>query len=223
MQRIAQTTQFNGQNILDGTFSSAQFQVGANANQIDLVRHPGRVHEPARRLPGDQQRRDDQRVRRRRLHDQRRRDRRVGRAPAPLASPADSATAKATAINSKANLTGVTATATNYVAGRGARSRVRRSRAASLTINGVAIGAVAADANAVTQGRNAATAINAVTNQTGVSRGGRCFHGRSDADGLDGRNINLDASGRDGRRRPGDPERHGSRPVGGRECLAATK
>ena len=33
VQRIAQTTQFNGQNILDGTFSSAQFQVGANANQ----------------------------------------------------------------------------------------------------------------------------------------------------------------------------------------------
>ena len=33
LDRIAQTTQFNGQNILDGTFTSAQFQVGANANQ----------------------------------------------------------------------------------------------------------------------------------------------------------------------------------------------
>src|SRR5512144_2382030 len=27
------STQFNGQNILDGSFASAQFQVGANANQ----------------------------------------------------------------------------------------------------------------------------------------------------------------------------------------------
>ncbi len=33
LDRISQTTQFNGQNILDGTFGTAQFQVGANANQ----------------------------------------------------------------------------------------------------------------------------------------------------------------------------------------------
>ena len=37
MERIATTTQFNGQNILDGTFTDKQFQVGANANQtIDV-------------------------------------------------------------------------------------------------------------------------------------------------------------------------------------------
>ncbi len=33
LQRIAQTTQFNGQNLLDGSLSSSSFQVGANANQ----------------------------------------------------------------------------------------------------------------------------------------------------------------------------------------------
>ncbi len=33
LDRISVTTQFNGQNILDGTFGSANFQVGANANQ----------------------------------------------------------------------------------------------------------------------------------------------------------------------------------------------
>jgi len=33
LSRVATTTQFNGQNVLDGTLSSAQFQVGANANQ----------------------------------------------------------------------------------------------------------------------------------------------------------------------------------------------
>lgn len=33
MTRIAETTQFNGKNLLDGTMTSAQFQVGANANQ----------------------------------------------------------------------------------------------------------------------------------------------------------------------------------------------
>lgn len=33
LNRVANTTQFNGQNVLDGTLTSAQFQVGANANQ----------------------------------------------------------------------------------------------------------------------------------------------------------------------------------------------
>jgi flagellin len=33
LDRIAQTTEFNGQKLFDGTFGTAQFQVGANANQ----------------------------------------------------------------------------------------------------------------------------------------------------------------------------------------------
>jgi len=33
LNRVAQTTQFNGKNLLDGSFGSATFQVGANANQ----------------------------------------------------------------------------------------------------------------------------------------------------------------------------------------------
>ena len=37
LQRISTTTQFNGQNLLDGSFTTATFQVGANANQTILV------------------------------------------------------------------------------------------------------------------------------------------------------------------------------------------
>jgi flagellin len=33
LDRIAQTTEFNGQKLIDGTFGTAQFQVGANAGQ----------------------------------------------------------------------------------------------------------------------------------------------------------------------------------------------
>jgi flagellin len=33
LNRVANTTQFNGQNLLDGTMNNAQFQVGANSNQ----------------------------------------------------------------------------------------------------------------------------------------------------------------------------------------------
>ena len=34
LDRVALTTEFNGQKLLDGTFGTAQFQVGANANQV---------------------------------------------------------------------------------------------------------------------------------------------------------------------------------------------
>ncbi len=34
LDRISQTTEFNGQKLLDGTFGTAQFQVGANAGQV---------------------------------------------------------------------------------------------------------------------------------------------------------------------------------------------
>ena len=34
LNRIAQTTTFNGQNLLDGTMGTANFQVGADANQL---------------------------------------------------------------------------------------------------------------------------------------------------------------------------------------------
>ena len=37
LDRIARTTQFNGQNLLDGSFTSATFQVGANANQTIIA------------------------------------------------------------------------------------------------------------------------------------------------------------------------------------------
>ncbi|MCF8169424.1 MAG: flagellin [Rhodoferax sp.] len=37
LDRIAKTTQFNGQTLLDGSFTSASFQVGANANQTIIA------------------------------------------------------------------------------------------------------------------------------------------------------------------------------------------
>jgi flagellin len=37
LDRIALTTEFNGQRLLDGSFTSAQFQVGANANQTIIA------------------------------------------------------------------------------------------------------------------------------------------------------------------------------------------
>ena len=193
LQRNAQTTQFNGQNILDGSFSSAQFQVGANANQVISFGIQGASTNllgayqvtgsavTAAAFDGNTFTINDIEIG-------------VSAATSQAGVTAYSATAKATAINSKSNLTGVTATASNAITG---SAVVARSGLASgvLTINDIAIGAIAADANAVTQGRTAATAINAVSNQTGVTAVADASTGALTLTALDGRNISLEAAG----------------------------
>jgi len=191
VQRIAQTTQFNGQNILDGTFSSAQFQVGANANQTISFGIAGATTNTlgafqATSTAVSSSAFDGAGFTINGVE--------IGVSAATSAAgvTADSATAKATAINSKTALTGVSATAANSVTG---VAPVARSGLASgaLVINGVSVGAIASDTNAVTQGRNAATAINAVSNQTGVTAAADASTGALTLSTSDGRNIALTA------------------------------
>jgi flagellin len=192
VQRIAQSTQFNGQNILDGSFSSAQFQVGANANQTisfgiqgattNLLgayqASGGAVTNSA--FDGSGFTINGVEVG-------------VSAATSAAGVTSDSATAKATAINSKSSLTGVTATAASSVAG---SAPVARASLASgtLAVNGISVGAIAGDVSAVTQGRNAAAAINAVTNQSGVSATADASTGALTLTAADGRNIALTAT-----------------------------
>ncbi len=192
IQRIGQTTQFNGQNILDGTFSSAQFQVGANANQIISFGINGATTNvlgtyqmtgsavTSSAFDGAGFTINGTEVG-------------VSAATSAAGVTADSATAKATAINAKSAITGVSATAASSLAG---AAPIARSGLASgaLLINGIAIGAVAADVSAVTQGRNAATAINAVTNQTGVTASADASTGALTLTTSDGRNIAVTSS-----------------------------
>src|SRR5689334_12274633 len=192
VQRIAQTTQFNGQNILDGTFSSAQFQVGANANQTISFGIQGATTNllgayqatstavTSSAFDGAGFTINGVEIG-------------VSAATSAAGVTADSATAKATAINSKSNLTGVTATAANSVTGAAPTARSSLSNGA-LIINGVSVGAIAKDTSAVTQGRNAATAINAVSNQTGVTATADASTGALTLSTADGRNIALTSS-----------------------------
>jgi len=189
VQRVGQTTQFNGQNILDGSFSSAQFQVGANANQTISFGVTGATTN----LLGAFQATSDavtanafdgagftiNGVE-------------VGVSVGTTAAgfTADSAAAKAATINGVSNDTGVTATATNSVTGGAPVAGIGISNGA-LAINGVDVGAIAADASAVTQGRNAATAINAITSQSGVSAVADATTGALTLSASDGRNIAL--------------------------------
>jgi flagellin len=195
VQRIAQTTQFNGQNILDGSFSSAQFQVGANANQTISFGIQGATTNSLGAYQATSAAVNDQAF-----------DGAgfaingveigVSAQTSAAGVTADSATAKATAINAKANSTGVTATATNEVVGAAPIARSGLANGA-LQINGVSVGAIARDANAVTQGRNTATAINAVANQTGVTATADASTGALTLTAADGRNIALTSTAGD--------------------------
>jgi flagellin len=195
VQRIAQTTQFNGQNILDGTFSSAQFQVGANANQTISFGIQGSTTDvmgafqatsvavTSTAFDGAGFTINGTEIG-------------VSAATSAAGVTADSATAKATAINAQSSVTGVTATASNSVEGAAPIARANLTNGA-LRINGIAVGAIASSTNAVTQGRNAATAINSVSNQTGVTAAADASTGALTLTAADGRNIQVDAGSGD--------------------------
>ncbi len=193
IQRTATTTQFNGQNIIDGSFQAAQFQVGANANQTINVGVAGAttnlmgayqatsavVTTDAFDGTGFQINDVDVGVS-------------VGTSDAGFDS--DSAAAKATAINGITSQTGVTATATNSVTGSAPVAGVALG-GTDLLINGVSVGSVGSDASAVTQGDNVAAAINAITNKTGVSAVADNTTGALTLTATDGRNIILTTGG----------------------------
>ncbi|MBC8212803.1 MAG: flagellin FliC [Gammaproteobacteria bacterium] len=189
VQRVGVNTQFNGQNLLDGSFTSAQFQVGANAAQTISMTITGSTTNllgafqatgtavSASAFDGAGFTINGTEVG-------------VSAATTAAGFTADSAAAKAAAINSKTNDTGVTATAATGVTGSAPLAGVGLSNG-ELVINGVAIGSVASSTNAVTQGRNAATAINAVTSQTGVTALANSTTGALTLSSAEGRNITV--------------------------------
>lgn len=158
--RIAETTQFNGKKLLNGTFTGAQFQVGANANQTisvgvnsskttDLGSYQanGAVAVSTLSLAGG--------------------DLLINGTDVGISTDG-SAEAKAVAINAVSDTTGVTASAMTSVSSDQTLLRNQTLLAGDLTVNGINVGAVSGSYNIATQGSNLATAINAVTNQTGV-------------------------------------------------------
>jgi len=195
IDRVGQTTQFNGTNILDGSFSSAQFQVGANANQTISFSVAGATTSTlgsfqasgsavsTSAFDGDGFTINGTEVG-------------VSAATSAAGVTASSAAAKATAINSKTNETGVSATATTSLNGAAPLSGVGLSNG-ELKINGIDVGAISSDTNAVTQGRNARDAINAVSNQTGVVATADASTGALTLTAADGRDITLTTNGTD--------------------------
>jgi flagellin len=166
IQRVATTSQFNGQNILDGTFTSAQFQVGANANQT-IVASTGNAQTSA--IGSYQVTSGGTAVSGSALT--------AGTLTlngVDVGSSADgSAEAIAATINSATIQTGVVASATTEIkSGTAAANAILANQSlqsGDLVINGVNIGAVTGSSNIATQGANVAAAINSFSNTTGVT------------------------------------------------------
>jgi len=196
VDRVGQTTQFNGTNVLDGSFSAAQFQVGANANQTINFSVSGATTNTlgayqaestavtANAFDGSGFTINGAEIG-------------VSTATSAAGVTAESAAAKATAINSKSSETGVTATADTTVTSSDVPVANNSLANGELLVNGVAVGSIAASTDAVTQGRNARDAINAVSTQTGVVASTDAATGALTLDASDGRDITLTTNGTD--------------------------
>ena len=168
IDRVASQTQFNGLNLLDGSFAAQQFQVGANAGQTITVSSIASARASALGLYQGFN-----------LANQS-----IGTASntaaalsvtvgggstIPLGNVAVDAKAIALAINA-GGVAGMTASAnpTSVAAGT-STDNASASGAATLTVNGVAITIAGVDGNLAQNRANAVAAINAQSAATGVS------------------------------------------------------
>ena len=195
IDRVAQTTNFNGVHLLDGSFSAQSFQVGANATANDKIQMNGignmQTTSLGSGLSGSATLTSGLTTAALAAGDLTLNGVQVGDTAAgtQAGQSADSAYALAQAINAVGSQSGVTATAnvtvatSITVAGTAPDGSAAAVAANSFTINGVSIGAIAIGVAAtpltsppvaggpsvpIAQGANVAEAINKVSSQTGV-------------------------------------------------------
>ena len=203
IQNTATTTQFNGQNLLDGSFVAQQFQVGANANQTISVSVSGATTNTLGNYGGASATTVNTtawtvaagiNINGVAIG--------ASNATALPGVSASSGAAKAAAINAQSALTGVTATAfTTTASSQGAVSTgaqpVTAATAGSSTssgqlwINGIAIGSISSATTELGQIQNSANAINAVSSQTGVTAIADASTGLLELNAADGRDIQI--------------------------------
>ncbi|HEU4652672.1 MAG TPA: flagellin [Steroidobacteraceae bacterium] len=162
LNRISTQTQFNGQNVLDGSFTAAQFQVGANANQTISVSIGSaatsalgayQYNNTSSAVSGQALASGDLTIN----------GVNVG------TSTSGSADDIVKSINSVTGQTGVTASATSSIVAANSPTGKVDLQSGDLVINGVNIGAVTGSYDVATQGASIAAAINTKTAATGVS------------------------------------------------------
>jgi len=204
IDRVAQGTTFNGSKLLDGSFSSKTFQVGANNQATDKITIGSIASARTSTLGGassslEAKVTSDTAVVANagvgiKAGDLTINGQQVGDAVAggSLGQTADSAYAVANAINAISDKTGVTAKAqATVLAGNVAGPTAGAITAGTLQINGVDIGDVTDGGDAIGQGANVAAAINKISSQTGVTASADKDTGAITLTAADGRNISL--------------------------------
>jgi flagellin len=163
IDRVASTTAFNSVNLLDGTFTSQQFQVGADANQtitlasISSARTIDLGSSFSASITGSALVSTTAIVAGDLIIN--------GVDTGAMATP--DAKAFAAQINGL-SISGVTASATASAVTGIAATAFTAVTAGDLTVNSVSVGAIAADADATTRASGLITAINSVSATTGV-------------------------------------------------------
>jgi flagellin len=201
IDRVSQSSSFNGVKLLDGSFTAQNFQVGANATANDSVQIASIASARISQL-GSAGATTQATV--------------TGTATTAAltagavtlngfqvgasnvgALPGDSAASAkqiAVAINAISGSSGVTATANaTSVVGAASTAFAAVATGATLTVNGIQVGNIAAGANAIGQGANTAAAINLVSAQSGVTASANVTTGAVTLTAADGRDIALGA------------------------------
>jgi flagellin len=189
IDRVATQTQFNGLNLLDGTFTAQQFQVGANAGQTISIAGIASARSSAlgisytasvtggattAALTAGQLTLNGIAIQ-------------ASTAGTAATQTSDSAWSIAQAIN--ASQGAIVATANPTAVAGAAPTGFAAISAGTVQINGVDIGAVAAGGSAAVQGANVAAAINAVSAATGVTASADPTTGAIALSATDGRNV----------------------------------
>jgi flagellin len=197
IDRAAQNSSFNGNKLLDGSFTAQKFQVGANSTANDSITIASIANARTSVLGGYT-------------------TSVAGAATTTALNSGDvilngvtvgasaassipgqsaaSAYAIATAINAVAGQSGVTATAqATTVTGAVQTAFTAITTGATLTVNGIQVGSIAAGGAAPAQGANVAAAINLVSSQSGVTASASAA-GVVTLTAADGRDIALGAA-----------------------------
>jgi flagellin len=206
IQNTATTTQFNGENLLDGSFQAQQFQVGANADQTISVSVAGATTNTLGNFGGASTitSTTDPTTAWTTASSIAINGVQIGASNATTAPgvTAGSAYSNAAAINAQTSLTGVTATAyttTDASVGATTSSATAPTTATTgsattsgdLWINGIAIGSISSASSELGQIQNSANAINAVAAQSGVTATADASTGTLVLTAQDGRNIQI--------------------------------
>lgn len=170
IDRVAQASSFNGVNLLDGTFTNQQFQVGANAGQTITIGAIASCRTSALGASYSASVTGAATTTALAAGDLTLNGVSIGASVAGSANgeSADSAYSIAQAINASSG-SGVTATANATTVAGAVQTGFTAIAANAIQINGVNVGAIAAGGTAPVQGANVAAAINLISAATGVT------------------------------------------------------